>query len=447
MGKTFREWAVDQQWLLPFSVRELVPLGDPAHFIRDLVREEIDLTAILAEYTEERGYPPYHPAMMVALILYGYTQGVRSSRKLARACATRVDFMAVTAMQKPDFRTVSDFRLRHLDALAELFGQVLRLCEKAGLVKLGHVALDGTKVQANASKHRAMSYDRMKKSEKQLKSEIAEWFAKAKAEDDEDDRVHGKGKSGDELPDWVANKQKRLEVIRAAKAELEKEAKAQLAAGVKPEPPEKPGGGGKPNHRKRAPKANGEPNDKTQLNFTDRDSKLMKGSDGFLQGYNGQAAVDAHAQIIIAHELTNTQSDGPQLVGMVKQIRARMGRNPDEFSADAGYVSEANLEALRRRRINSYIATGRLKHSDPDGSHKPRDHQGTLTKRMRTKLARARYRSRYRMRKQVVEPVFGQMKEGLGMRRLLLRGLKKVRSEWAINCLAHNLKKLAKYAA
>ena len=449
MGKTFRDWRVDEQWLLPPSVRELVPAGAAAHFVRDLVREELDLSAILDRYSEERGFPPYHPAMMTALLLYGYTQGIRSSRKLAHACATRLDFMAVTAMQKPDFRTVSDFRLRHLEALAELFGAVLRLCEKAGLVKLGHVALDGTKVLANASKHKAMSYERMKKSEKQLKSEIAEWFAKAKAEDDEEDRVHGADKSGDELPDWVANKQKRLEVIRAAKAELEKEAKAQLAAGVKPEPPDKPGGGGgnRKNKQKHAPKANGEPNDKTQLNFTDRDSKLMKGSDGFLQGYNGQAAVDAHAQIIVAHELTNTQSDGPQLVGMVKQIRARMGRNPDEFSADFGYLSEANLEALKRRRINAYIATGRLKHSAPDTERKRKVPQGPHSQRMRTKLARAGYRSRYRMRKQVVEPVFGQMKEGLGMRRMLLRGLKKVRSEWAINCLAHNLRKLAKHAA
>lgn len=438
MGKTFREWQVDQPWLLPPSVRELVPEGDPAHFVRELVREELDLSAILETYEEERGYPPYHPVMMTALLMYALTQGVRSSRKIARACETRVDFMAVTAMQRPDFRTVSNFRLRHLDALAELFQQVLKLCQKAKLVKLGHVALDGTKVQANASKHKAMSYERMKKTEKQLKEEIAEWFKGAAAEDEEEDRLYGKDKRGDELPDWVANKQKRLEKIREAKAALEAEAKAELAAGVKPEPPDKPSGGGR-RRRKKAPKENGEPNDKAQLNFTDPESKLMKGPDGFMQAYNGQAAVDAHKQIIVAHDLTNTQSDCPQLVGMLKRICRNTGRNPRELSADTGYLSEANLRELKKRGIRGYIATGQ---THPNSDRKPRPLNGPLSKAMRTKLARTRYRSRYRLRKITVEPVFGQMKEARGMRRLLLRGKRKAAAEWAINCTAHNLSKL-----
>ena len=442
MGKTFREWRVDQPWLLPPSVRELVPEGDAAHFVRDLVREELDLGAILDVYEEERGFPPYHPVMMTALLLYALTQGVRSSRKIARACETRVDFMAVTAMQRPDFRTISDFRLRHLEALADLFQQVLKLCQKAKLVKLGHVALDGTKVQANASKHKAMSYERMKKTEKQLKEEIAEWFRRAASEDEEEDRLYGKTKRGDELPDWVANKQKRLEKIREAKAALEAEAKADLAAGVKPEPPDKPRGGG---HRmnKRAPKPNGEPNDKAQMNFTDPESKLMKGPDGFMQGYNGQAAVDAHAQIIVAQQLTNQQSDCPQLAAMVAKIRENAGRNPRELSADAGYLSEANLAELKKRRITAYVATGQ---THLNSERKPRPLNGPLSKRMRTKLARTRHRSRYRLRKQTVEPVFGQMKEARGMRRLLLRGLRKAKAEWAINCTAHNLTKLIKAA-
>ena len=447
MGKTFREWRIDQPWLLPPSVRELVPPTDSAHFIRDLVRDELDLSAILDAYSEERGFPPYHPVMMTAVLLYAYTQGIRSSRKIARGCATRVDFMAVTAMQQPDFRTVNDFRLRHLDALAELFGQVLRLCEKAGLVKLGHVALDGTKVQANASKHKAMSYERMKKTEPQLKAEIAEWFKKAAQEDEEEDRLYGKDKSGDEMPDWVANKQKRLEKIREAKAQLEAEAKAELAAGKKPDPPDQPGGGkGRRKGQKRVPKANGEPNDGAQLNFTDPDSKILKGPDGFLQAYNGQIAVDGRAQIVVAHALTNQQNDVQQLVGMVKQIRARMGRNPKEVSADFGYLSEENLAALKRRRISAYIATGRIKHNATDEPRKRQLPQGPLSKRMRTKLARARFRSRYRLRKQIVEPVFGQLKEVLGMRRMQLRGLKKVQAEWALNCTAHNIKKLATHA-
>lgn len=423
----------------------MVPEEDTAHFVRELVREELDLSAILDTYEEERGFPPYHPVMMTALLLFALTQGVRSSRKIARACETRVDFMAVTAMQQPDFRTISTFRLRHLDALADLFGQVLKLCQKAKLVKLGHVALDGTKVQANASKHKAMSYDRMKKTEQQLKEEIADWFKKGQAEDEEEDRLYGKDKRGDELPDWVANKQKRLEKIREAKAELEAEAKAQLAAGVKPEPPDKPSGGGR-SRKKKAPKANGEPNDKAQLNFTDPDSKILKGANGFVQGYNCQAAVDSHAQIIVAHDTTNQQADGPELPGMVTQIRARTGRNPDELSADAGYLSEANLELLEHRRITAYIAIGRLKHGPEDVEPKRRENQGPHAQRMKLKLRRAKYRSRYRLRKQVVEPVFGQMKEARGMRRMLLRGLQKVRAEWAINCTAHNLTKLAKNA-
>jgi transposase len=442
MGKTFREWRVDQPWLLPPSVRELVPEGDAAHFVRELVREELDLSAILESYEEERGFPPYHPVMMTALLLYALTQGVRSSRKIARACETHVDFMAVTAMQRPDFRTVSDFRLRHLEALADLFRQVLKLCQKAKLVKLGHVALDGTKVQANASKHKAMSYERMKKTEKQLKEEIAEWFKKAASEDEEEDRLYGKTKRGDELPDWVANKQKRLEKIREAKAALEAEAKAELAAGVKPEPPDKPRGGGRPT-RKRAPKPNGEPNDKAQLNFTDAESKLMKGPEGFMQAYNGQAAVDSHAQVIVAQDLTNQQSDCPQLPGMMKKIRVNTGRNPKELSADAGYLSEANLGELKKRRITAYVATGQ---THLNSERKPRPLNGPLSKQMRTKLARTRHRSRYRLRKQTVEPVFGQMKEARGMRRLLLRGLRKAKAEWAINCTVHNLAKLIKAA-
>jgi transposase len=446
MAKTFREWRVDQQWLLPPSVKELVPGDDPAHFVRDLVREELDLGAIVDTYDEERGLPPYHPVMMTALLLYAYTQGVRSSRRIARGCETRVDFMAVTAMQQPDFRTVNDFRLRHLEALADLFGQVLRLCEKAGLVKLGHVALDGTKVQANASKHRAMSYERMKKSEKQLKAEIAEYFRRAAEEDEEEDRLYGKDKRGDELPDWVANKQKRLEVIRRAKAELEKEAKAQLAAGEKPDPPDQPGGGRRKG-QKRRPKANGEPNDQAQLNFTDPESKLMKGPNGFLQAWNCQAAVDSTAQVIVAHDVSNQQNDTPQLPKMVQQIRDNLGRNPEELSADSGYCSEENLKELRRRKIRGYIATGRFKHQPTDEPRKRAELKSPEAVRMRLRLVRGRYRSRYRLRKQTVEPVFGQMKEGRGVRRMLLRGLKKVQGEWALNCLAHNLAKLAKNAA
>ncbi len=446
MAKTFREWKVEQAWLLPPSVKELVPPGDPAHFVRDLVREQLDLSAILGTYGEERGYPPYHPVMMTALLMYALTQGIYSSRRIARACQTRVDFMAVTAMQKPDFRTISDFRLRHLKALGGLFGQVLKLCQKAKMVKLGHVALDGTKVKANASKHKAMSYERMKKTSKELEEFVAQWFAQAEAEDAAEDREYGRDKRGDEMPEWVADKQKRLKVISEAMEELKAEAKAQLAAGVKPAPDKKPpedDGPGKPprSRSKKRPSKDGEPHPKAQLNFTDGDSKILKGPNGFVQGYNCQAAVDAEAQIIVAHSTANAQADAPQLIPMVKQMRANLGRNPDEFSADSGYLSEENLKDLKRRRITAYIATGK------ENRGKKHRRVGPLGQAMRTKIARAGYRSRYRLRKQTVEPVFGQMKEARMFRGMLLRGMKKVPHEWAMLCTAHNLLKLARRAA
>jgi transposase len=445
MSKTFRPWQVEQAWLLPPSVRDLVPAGDPAHFIREVVREQLDLSAILDTYDEERGFPPYHPTMMTAVLLYAYTQGIYSSRKIARATRTRVDFMAVAAMQQPDFRTVNTFRKRHLAALGELFGQVLKLCQKAGMVSLGHVALDGTKMKANASKRKAMSYERMKKSEKELEAVVRDWFSKADAVDEAEDREFGPDKRGDELPDWVTDKAKRLEKLRAAKAELEAEAKAKLAAGEKPDDDPDPDPN-KPRRRDRKkPKANGEPNDKAQLNFTDRDSKILKGPEGYLQGYNCQAAVDAKAQIIVAHATTNEQNDAPQLVPMLDAIRQNTGRQAKELSADAGYLSEENLAELNHRRIRGYIATGRQKHGEGAATSRGTV-PGTHAYAMRLKLERAGHRSRYRLRKQVVEPLFGQVKEARGFRRFSLRGMQRVPHEWALVCTAHNLLKLARGA-
>ncbi len=430
-------------WLLPPSAKDLVPEGDPAHFVRDLVRDELDLSAILDTYDEERGYPPYHPAMVTALLLYAYMQGLYSSRRISRACQTRVDFMAVTAMQQPDFRTINKFRKRHLEALAALFRQVLRLCQRAGMVSLGHVALDGTKIQANASKRKAMSYDRIKKTEKELEAVVRDWLAKAEEIDSEEDRELGE-RRGDEMPEWVANKAKRLEKLRAAKAELEAEARARLASGEKPEPdpdPNKPRRG-----RRRQPKANGEPNDKAQLNFTDKDSKILKGPNGFLQGYNCQAAVDGDAQIIVAHATTNEQGDAPLLIPMLDNIRRNTGYQAKELSADVGYLSEHNLREIRRRRIRGYIATGRQKHGGAAAARLG-TRSGTLIQAMRRKLRQAGHRSRYRLRKQIVEPTFGQVKEARAFRRFSLRGLPSVRHEWALVCTAHNLVKLARQAA
>ena len=230
MSKTFRDWSLDQTLLLPPSVHDFVPAGHLSRFIVALVTEELDLSAIMASYKGEKGQPPYHPAMMVALLLYAYAVGIYSSRRVARACAERVDFMAIVAFDAPDFRTISEFRRRHLMALAGLFVQVLKLCERAGLVKLGHVALDGTKIKANASKHKAMSYERMKKREAELQAEVDGWLKAAEAADAAEDKAFGADKRGDEMPDWVADKQARLAKIREAKAELEAEAKAKAAA-------------------------------------------------------------------------------------------------------------------------------------------------------------------------------------------------------------------------
>jgi len=427
MSKTFRPWDVDQAWLLPASIHDFLPAGHVAHFVRDTVREGLDLSALLASYDEERGYPPYHPAMMTALLLYAYSQGVYSSRRIARACEERVDFMAVTGLNQPDFRTISDFRKRHLDALKGLFTQILELCQAAGLVKLGHVALDGTKIKANASKHKAMSYGRMKTAEQKLAAEVADWMKQAEATDKTEDREKGPDRRGDETPEWVANKAQRLAKIREAKAALEAQAKAAARRKDGDDDPDAPPG---------------VPADKAQRNFTDSESRIMKTNDGFIQGYNGQAAVDAEHQIIVACDLSNQGPDSPQMLGIVDQIEANTGKRPEQLSADAGYCSEDNLEGLEQRKIDAFVATGRQKHGTaaPDaGSAKP----GTRRVAMAQKLADQGHTSPYRLRKQTVEPVFGQVKQARGFRQFLLRGLAKVKAEWVLICTVHNLLKLA----
>ena len=435
MSKTFRSWDVDQVWLLPPTVHELVPEGHLAHLVRDTVRETLDLSAILETYTEERGYPPYHPVMMTALLLYGYCQGVYSSRRIARACEERVDFMAVTAQEKPDFRTVNDFRRRHLKALAGLFVQVLKMCDEAGLVKLGHVALDGTKIRANASKHKAMSYDRMKEAEPRLRAEVERWLKRAEETDAAEDREFG-DRRGDELPDWVANRQARLAKLREAKAALEKEAKQRAA---QPQTPAAPTARTK-KKKKTVPEGS------AQRNFTDPDSRIMMTPDGFQQCYNAQAVVDADSQVIVACDLTNCAGDALQLEPMVAQIKTNTGRQAQELSADAGYCSEANLKTLSRRRIRAYVATGRKKHGDIAATRDSRFRRGTRVDAMRIRLRQGGHRSRYRLRNQPAEPVFGQIKSARGFRQFLFRGRQRVAEEWSLVCIAHNLLKWAAVA-
>lgn len=412
MSKTFRDWDVEQGWLLPPSVLDFVPPDHLSHFVRDTVRDSLDLSEIMAAYSEERGYPPYHPTMMTALLLYSYCQGIYSSRRMAKGCVERLDFMAVTGLNQPDFRTISEFRKRHLKALSGLFVQVLKLCRQAGLAKLGHVALDGTKVKANASKHKSMSYERLNKKEAELRQEVAEWFQKADAVDRVEDRDEAKsGPAG--MPEWVANKQARLERIREAKAALEAEAIAKGEAQPKP---------------------------KAQYNFTDPESGIMKGADGFVQAYNAQAIVDADSQVIVAQDLSDRPTDVTLLGDLVGQIKTNTGRQATELSADAGYCSEGNLAILVKRKVRAYVATGKKRHGRAGIEGRG---QQPRTRAMRRRLARGGHRSRYRLRKQTVEPVFGQIKQARGFRQFLLRGLDKTRGEWSLICMVHNLLKLA----
>jgi len=392
--------------------------------------------------------------MMTALLLYAYCCGIYSSRRIAKACRERVDFMSIVALDAPDFRTISDFRKRHLKALRELFGQILQLCEQAGLVKLGHVALDGTKIKANASKHKAMSYERMEKRAAELEAEVAKWFSAAEAADAEEDKLHGRDKTGDEMPDWIADKKRRAEKICKAKAELEAEAKAAAEAKLKAQAEaaaQREAEGRRKGGRQAAPPSTA-PDAKAQKNFTDPESRIMKSKDGFVQAYNAQAAVDAEAQIIVAQDVTQSAVDCGQLVPLTDAVETNLGRKPAQLSADAGYCSETNLEALETRNIDAYVATGRARDavagavndeaaaapSSPQPDGKP-----TCIEAMRAKIKAGGHASPYRLRKQLPEPVFGQIKQARGFRQFLLRGLEKVRAEWAIVCTAHNLLKLA----
>ena len=365
MSKTFRPWTIDQPLLLPASVQDFVGEDHLARFVLALVLEHLELGEIEAAYASERGQPPFDPAMMTALLLYAYCNGVYSSRRIAKAARERVDFMSVVGLDPPDFRTVSDFRKRHLKALAGLFAQVLKLCEQAGLAKLGHVALDGTKIKANASKHKAMSYERMGKRAAELEAEVRAMAERRRGCGRRGRQGLRRDRSGEELPDWIADKKKRAEKIRAAKAELEAEARAAAAAKAKAqaEAEERRQAEGRKKPGKPAAPPSEEPDPKAQKNFTDPESRIMKTKDGFIQGYNAQAAVDATAQVIVAHGLDAKQSDQHQLAPIVDAIEANLGRKPAQLSADAGYCSDANLAAMEQRDIDAYIAPGRAKHA------------------------------------------------------------------------------------
>lgn len=429
MGKNYRPYHPDEELLLPPSLRDWLPENHLAYFVSDVV-DNLDLSAMEAVYGDEkRGQPPYDPLMMTKVLVYGYCVGVFSSRKIERRLVEDIAFRVLAAENQPNFRTIADFRKIHLKTLAGLFEQVLQIALAAGAMKVGRVALDGTKVKANASKHKAMSYDRMLEKEKQLKAEVKQLLELAEAADAEEDARHGKDRSGDELPAELERRETRLKKIREAKRALQERAREQAAA---------EGG-----DRKQA-----KPKDKDQYNFTDPESRIMKGPDGFVQAYNTQAAVEPDWQLIVGQTVTQATNDKQQLIPMVEVIAQQSGQRPEEILADSGYCSEKNLEALESaekpaERIEGYVATERQKHDEylqpcPKG---PLPKGATRVDRMRRKLKTKAGKAVYAARKAIVEPVFGQIKQARGFRQFLLRGIEKVRGEWSLVCLTHNILK------
>lgn len=440
--QVFRRWETGQAELFPPSVRELVAADHLVHFIRKLVTEDLELGAIYAHYKKTKGQPPYDPRLMTALLLYACCRGIYSSRRIEMACEERLDFRALVGSGRPDHSTISQFRHDHREALSELFVQVLQLCREAGMAKLGHVSLDGTKIQANASKHAAMSYGRMKEAEPELAQRVDEWLEKSAATDAAEDAELGKDQRGDEIPQHVKEDARKLAKVWAAQERLESEAKEKAARVAAERAQREAETGEKP--RGREPKAlDGVPEDKAQSNFTDPQSRLMKTKDGFEQAYNAQAAVDAADQVIVAADVVAEQNDGAQLVPVLDQIQANTGEVPVQLSADASYCSEDNLAALEEKQIDAYVATGRQKHGTASATGGEEKRKGPRASAMREKLRAGGWESPYRLRKQTVEPVFGQIKEARGFRRFLHRGLAKVRAEWRLVCTAHNLLKLA----
>jgi transposase len=444
VSKSYRPYEPDQSLLLPPSLKDWLPREHLVHFVSDIV-EGLDLSAITSVYEREgRGYPPYHPVMMVKVLLYAYSVGRPSSRKIECALVEDVALRFLAANNTPDFRTIADFRKRHLEALRGLFAQVFRLCRKAGLVKLGHVALDGTKMKANASKHKAMSYGRMNKEEARLEAEVDELLRQADEIDEAEDAEYGRDKRGDELPAELAFREGRLKKIREAKEALEREAREEAEA-RKWETEARRAGKNPPGRRPVDPDPT--PKDKAQKNFTDPDSRIMPQPGhrlSFMQGYNCQAAVDDKAQIIVAADVTQHTNDSRQADPMLRQVAANAGKMPRKATMDAGYFSAENVDTLQGMGVEVFIPPERRKHGEaPPPAPRGRIPNGLSPKDlMRRKLLTQRGKAIYAKRKTTVEPVFGQIKQARGFRQFLLRGLGKVKGEWSLICTTHNILKL-----
>jgi transposase len=444
MEKTFKS-CDRKQMLLPPSLMDWLPKGHLAYFLLDVV-EQLDLSNIYASYRGDgRGQPPYEPGMMTALLLYAYCTGVPSSRQIEKKTHEDVAFRVIAANRHPDHDSICEFRKRHLRALADLFLQTLRLCQEAGLVKLGHVALDGTKIKANASKHKAMSYGRMKKTKDELEKEIEGLLTNAEVVDKEEDKKYGKGKKGWDLPDELKRRETRLAKIKEAMSALEEEAKQkasenQESAKAKTEQTQAPA-------KQLFP---AEPPDKAQRNFTDPDSRIMKttSTKSFEQCYNAQAMVDDLSQVILAANLSQHANDSDEVEPILDILEENLGGIPHGMAvtADAGYFSETNMMLFEDALLNPFIATKKLKHGEVPPSVRGRPPLDMTPKeRMIRKLSIKLGQKIYSKRKSTVEPVFGQIKQARGLRQFSLRGYENVSAEWQIWCLSHNLLKLYRH--
>ena len=424
--RPYRAYTPDQAFLLPPALTELLSPDDPVFFLRQVLSGELDLSAFHEAYRCERGQPPYHPALMVGIYFYGAMRRIYSSRRLADACRRDIGFMVLSGRTTPDYHTIGEFRQRFTKEIAGLFVQVLRLCQEAGLVRLGHISLDGTKLRANASRHKAMSYGRMLSKEAVLEAELRRLLEEGIRQDEKEDEEHGPDDDGWSLPEEGKVIAEKLGRLKEGKERLEEQARAKaVAEGKDPEQAEVPA--------------------RAQTNFTDPDSRIMKTPDGFQQCYNAQAAVDASSQVIVAQEVSAAPPDVQRLAPMLAQIVALNGEVPEELSADAGYASEANFQALAEANVTAYIALRRYHHDEPpEADPAPAHASGRWPQRvaMRQRLATSDGKARYKLRKQTVEPVFGQIKAARGFRQFLRRGLPSVQAEWAMLCTVHNLLKL-----
>src|ERR1035437_8133493 len=428
--RPYRQYTPDQAFLLPPSLADLIPEGDPVFFLRDVL-QRLDFEAFHRVYRTERGQPPYHPELMVGLYLYGAMRRIYSSRRLAELCSRDVACMYLVGRATPDYHTIGEFRQRFTAELKGLFLSVLVLCREAGLVRLGHVSLDGTKVRANASKHKAMSYGRMQQREPVLEAEIASWFEEGKRQDEADDDEHGPDDDGWSLPEELKESSRRLEKIRQGKARLETQARERAEA--------------EGNDPAMAVVA-----DKAQTNFTDPESRIMHTPDGFQQCYNAQAVVDAGSQVIVACEVSAAPPDVQRLVPMLQQLSANTGQYPAQLSADAGYASEANFAALAEANVHAVVAMRRYHRDEPpdaDPAAIRSSNRWLHRNEMRERLASPEGKAIYKLRKQTVEPVFGQIKSARSFRQFLRRGLPAVEAEWSLLCTVHNLLKLQKALA